>query len=435
MRTVNHSAQRRLAMRPTPSTMKTLAYTNMPALSARRCRSSRSRIRCTARPTWRPSGSMCSCVVQRSSTSAGSPRARCSAPSATARINRPLRSLNTPMTGSIIPGNRNAGAGPSPLRRQPMARHWTRRQVLAQAGIAAAAIHTLDPHELCCAPPAHAATHDKDLFELKKVGDGVYAAIAAPAYKVNSNAAVIVTNDGVIVVDSHSKPSAARAVYQQIQAVAKQPVRKIVNTHFHWDHWQGNQVYTSSGQAVEVIASERTKENLTRPDAGVGGVPFIAKQLAALPAEIETLKQEAARATDPQTKSRIESNLRQAEAYLDELKQLKPALPTRTVSTTQTVTEGGRDIQLHVLGRGHTDGDLYIYLPKEKVVVTANALIDWMPFLNDGYPEEWVRTLDALERLDFTHIIPGHGDVLTKSHLAFFRGYLSDLITAVKTAS
>src|SRR3989442_9336825 len=275
---------------------------------------------------------------------------------------------------------------------------WTRGQVLAKAGIAAAAIHTLDPHELCCAPPAHAATHDKNLFELKKVGDGLYAAIAAPAYKVNSNSAVIVTNDGVIVVDSHSKPSAARAVYQQIQAVTKQPVRKIVNTHFHWDHWQGNEVYTSANQGVEVVATERTKDNLTRADAGNGGVPFIAKQLAALPAEIQKLKDEAARASDPQTKGRIESNLRQAESYLEELKRMKPALPTRTVSTTQTVTEGGRELQLHVLGRAHTDGDLFVFLPKEKVVITGDALIDWMPFLTDGYPEDWVRTLDSLER-------------------------------------
>jgi len=54
-----------------------------------------------------------------------------------------------------------------------MAKQWTRRQVLAQMGIAAAAVHTLDPHELCCAVPAHAQTAEKDLFELKKVGDGM----------------------------------------------------------------------------------------------------------------------------------------------------------------------------------------------------------------------------------------------------------------------
>jgi len=315
-----------------------------------------------------------------------------------------------------------------------MARQWTRRQVLAQAGIAVAAIHTLDPHELCCAPGAEAATHEKDLFELKKVGDGIYAAIAAPAYKVNCNAAVIVTNDGVVVVDSHSKPSAARAVYKQIQAVTKQPIRKIVNTHFHWDHWQGNEVYAASSQSVEVVTTERTKENLTK-DGGNGGVPFIAKQMAALPAEIQKLKDEAARASDAQAKARIESNLRQAEAYLEELKKMNPALPTRTVSATQKLTEGGREIQLHVLGRAHTDGDLFIYLPKEKVIATGDALIDWMPFLNDGYPEDWVTTLDSLERLDFAHIIPGHGEVAPKSHLAFFRGYLSDLITGVKKAA
>jgi glyoxylase-like metal-dependent hydrolase (beta-lactamase superfamily II) len=74
-------------------------------------------------------------------------------------------------------------------------------------------------------------------------------------------------------------------------------------------------------------------------------------------------------------------------------------------------------------------------LPKEKVVATGDALIDWMPFLNDGYPEDWVQTLDALEQFDFTHVIPGHGEVVPKDHLPFFRGYLSDLVSAVKQAA
>ena len=63
---------------------------------------------------------------------------------------------------------------------------------------------------------------------------------------------------------------------------------------------------------------------------------------------------------------------------------------------------------------------------------TRRQIIDWMPFLNDGYPEEWVQTLTALEKLDFTHIVPGHGDVLPKEQLVFFRGYLTDLIAGVK---
>ena len=312
-----------------------------------------------------------------------------------------------------------------------MATLFTRRQVLTQAAVAAMAVHTLDPHDLCCAPSAFAQTAEKDLFDLKKVGDGVYAAIAATAYKVNSNAAVILTDDGVVVVDSHSKPSAARAVYKEIQAVTNKPVRKIINTHFHWDHWQGNEVYTGA----EVITTEQTKLNLTDPKAGVGGIPHIERQLAALPKEIDDLKAQVQKETDPAKKRNLESNLRQAEAYLQELKGVKPALPTRTVTATATLNERGREIQLHVLGRGHTNGDLYIYLPKEKVVVTGDAVVDWMPFLNDGYPEDWVRTMDALAKLDFTHMILGHGEVTTKAHLTFFRGYLADLIDAVKKAA
>jgi glyoxylase-like metal-dependent hydrolase (beta-lactamase superfamily II) len=316
-----------------------------------------------------------------------------------------------------------------------MSTQWTRRQFLTRVGAAAAAVQVFEHIDPCCVFPADAKTSEKELFELKQVADGVYAAIAAPRYKLNSNAAVILTNDGVVVVDSHSKPSAAHALYKEIQGMTKQPVRKVINTHFHWDHWQGNQIYAAHSPTLEIITSERTKENLTRPDAGVGGLSFIEKQLVNVPKEIEKLKNDIIQATNPEQKARLEANLQQAEAYLEELKNLKPALPTRTVASSVTLNEQGREIQLLLLGRGHTDGDVFIYLPKEKVVVTGDALIDWMPFLNDGYPEEWIQTLTALEKYDFTHIIPGHGEVLPKDNLTFFRGYLTDLIAAVKKAA
>ena len=118
--------------------------------------------------------------------------------------------------------------------------HWTRRQFLTRVGAAAAAIQAFDHLDACCVFAADTQTAKHDLFELKQVADGVYAAVAAPRYKVNSNAAVILTNDGVVVVDSHSKPSAAQALYRDIQGITKQPIRKVINTHFHWDHWQGN---------------------------------------------------------------------------------------------------------------------------------------------------------------------------------------------------
>jgi cyclase len=312
---------------------------------------------------------------------------------------------------------------------------WTRREFLSRTGVAVAAIQTFDNLDPCCVYAADAQTADKDLFELKPVADGVYAAIAAPRYKVNSNAAVILTDDGVIVVDSHSKPSAAFALYREIQAITKQPIRKIINTHFHWDHWQGNQVYAQEFKDVEIIASQRTRENMTDPNAGSGGIAYIEKQLTLVPEEIEDLKAKIVQSSDSTQKARLEANLAQVQAYLEELKEMKPALPTRTVQSSVTLNERGREIQILLLGRGHTDGDVFIYLPKEKVVATGDALIDWMPFLNDGFPEDWVETLTALERFDFTRVIPGHGDVVSRDHLPFFRGYLSDLVRAVKSAA
>ena len=155
-----------------------------------------------------------------------------------------------------------------------------------------------------------------------------------------------------------------------------------------------------------------------------------------MPAEIEKLKEEVTKTSDAAAKARVESNLRQAETYLEELKKMKPAPPTRGVpSGVTTLREGGREIQLHVVGRAHTDGDVFVYLPKEKVLVTGDAVVDWMPFIGDGFPEDWVQSLATLEKLDFTHIIPGHGDVAPKAQITFLKNYLADLIAAVKKAA
>src|SRR5258708_29765822 len=164
-----------------------------------------------------------------------------------------------------------------------MSSSLTRREFLARTGMAVAAIQTFEHLDPCCALAADARTADKELFELKPVADGIYAAIAAPRYKVNSNAAVIVTNDGVIVVDSHSKPSAAYALYREIQAITKQPIKKIINTHFHWDHWQGNQDYAEANPGLEILSSQRTLENLNAPHAGVGGPAYTATPSTTLP--------------------------------------------------------------------------------------------------------------------------------------------------------
>ena len=185
---------------------------------------------------------------------------------------------------------------------------------------------------------------------------------------------------------------------------------------------------------TQIITSERTKENLTKADAGVGGLFYIEKQLEAVPKEIAKLKDDIMQASNAEQKARLESNL-QGGSVSGRTQAAQTGFAHRTINNSVTLNEGGREIELLLLGRGHTDGDVFIYLPQEKVVASGDALIDWMPFLNDGYPEEWVQTLDALEKFDFMHIIPGHGEVVSREHLSFFRGYLADLIAAVKKAA
>ena len=78
---------------------------------------------------------------------------------------------------------------------------------------------------LCLVSAIGATAQDTDLFDIKPMADGVYAAIAKPAYKVNCNAAIILLGDSVLVVDTHSKPSAARALIEQIKKLTDKPVR------------------------------------------------------------------------------------------------------------------------------------------------------------------------------------------------------------------
>lgn len=277
----------------------------------------------------------------------------------------------------------------------------------------------------CC---AHEGVGGGDArFEVKKVADGVWAAVAAPAYKVNCNTAIIEVGDGVMVVDTHSKPSAARVIVERLRQMTSQPVRYVVNTHFHWDHWHGNEVYPAAYPGAEVVTNQITREAMVRK-----GLKRIQDHVRTVPAEIATLRAEAASAPTADRRAKLEADLRLAEAYLAEVRGLQPALPTLAFEGTMKLYRRDREVHLLHLGRAHTEGDVFVYLPREKVVVTGDALIGWTPYMGDGYPEDWAATLDRLAALDFTHIVMGHGDVVGRDWLATFRGYVHDMVEAVR---
>src|SRR6202049_3374682 len=151
----------------------------------------------------------------------------------------------------------------------------------------------------------------EDLFDIKPVADGVYAAIAKPAYKVNCNAAIVILSDSVLVVDTHSKPSAARALIEQIRELTPKPVKFVVNTHFHWDHYQGNEAYPSSWPAgVEIISSEATRTSIEQR-----GIPRVKHEIATMPAAIEQLKADLQKASTLQQRASTQKDISEAEAY------------------------------------------------------------------------------------------------------------------------
>jgi cyclase len=264
-----------------------------------------------------------------------------------------------------------------------------------------------------------------DLFDIKPMADGVYAALAKPMYKVNCNAAIIVFDDSVLVVDTHSKPSAARALIEQIKRLTDKPVKYVVNTHFHWDHYQGNQAYPSSWPAgVEIISSEATRLNIEQR-----GIPRVKHEIVTMPADIEKLKADLAAATDPKQKAQLSSDLAQAQDYLSELKTMQVTLPTMTFDHSLILHRKSRTVEMFWLGNAHTNGDVWVYLPKEKILITGDAMHGWTPFMGDSYPYDWITTLDKAEKLDFDQVLGGHGDVMHgKEKFDMWKQYFTDLM-------
>jgi glyoxylase-like metal-dependent hydrolase (beta-lactamase superfamily II) len=107
-------------------------------------------------------------------------------------------------------------------------------------------------------------------------------------------------------------------------------------------------------------------------------------------------------------------------------------LPTMTFDRRLVLHRGGREVHLLFLGRAHTAGDVVAYIPSERAIATGDLMHGLLPYMGDGFPDEWPATLRALEALDFDRVIPGHGSVQEgKSVLAEFRGYVEEVTEKV----
>jgi len=266
-------------------------------------------------------------------------------------------------------------------------------------------------------PPAPQAA-----YRFQQIVPGVYSAVGTGTLNVGSNSAVIVNRDDVTIVDSHISPESARVMMQELKTITDKPARFLINTHFHYDHVNGNQVFQPP---VDIIGHEFTRRKLTG-DIMVRGM--FADLLRGLPGQLEDLRARGAAEPDPAARTRLDQQLRVQSAFAEHLKELKVTPPNITIGDRLTLFRGDREIRLLHLGRGHTGGDLVVYLPQERVLCTGDLLVNGLANLIDGFVNEWPDALEKLKPLDFIDVIPGHGEPFKgKERIDWFQAFLRDL--------
>jgi len=278
---------------------------------------------------------------------------------------------------------------------------------------------------------AQAPAANANLFQIEKVADGIYAALAKPAALTNSNAAIFVLSRDVLVVDAHSKPSAAASLIGQIKKeVTDKPVRYLVNSHFHWDHTQGDQAYKEANSQVQIIASDTTKQLMTKLQRN-----RLKESLDSVPGLIEAAKARLSRAKTQQERDWANDQLRQLTAYQQEMKSYPLELPTVTFAKTHVIKDASGDLELAFNGKAHTAGDIQVFSPSKRVVASGDAIIGFLPNLNDGYPRPWPKTIDTAAAWKFDHVVAGHGPVQNgRERMTQFRNYIEDLTARVERA-
>jgi cyclase len=278
---------------------------------------------------------------------------------------------------------------------------------------------------------AQAMTATANLFTIEKVADGVFAALAKPQVLTNCNAAIFVLSRDVVVVDAHSKPSAAASLLAQIKKeVTEKPVRYLVNSHFHWDHTQGDRAYKAANPSLEIIASETTKQLMTQLQRD-----RLKQSLDGVPGMIDTLRSRLSRATTSQEREWCNEQLRQLAAFQQEMKDYPLELPTKTFDQTYVIQDSTGELHLGFHGKAHTAGDIQAFSPSKKVIASGDAVIGFLPNLDDGYPRQWPKTIDAMGAEKFDHVIGGHGGVQHgRTRMTQFRNYIEDLTARVERA-
>ena len=216
---------------------------------------------------------------------------------------------------------------------------------------------------------------------------------------LDGNSIVVTSRDGVLVFDTNGTPGASAAVLAEIRRLTDQPVKWIVNSHWHWDHWYGTETYQQAFPAVRIVSHEKNRQLMMGPALEFNR-PFLEEQL---PGYLQNMEKRAA--DRPDLKPLLEAD----KAFFDQKKNVHLVFPNVTFSDRLAIELGERHVEVLNYGRGVTPGDTFVYLPNEKILLLGDLIVNPITFALSGFPTEWLHVLEKVDALDAATIVTGHG--------------------------
>lgn len=266
-------------------------------------------------------------------------------------------------------------------------------------------------------------------FEWTELSKGVWAGVRPISYNSppTGTTLIVIGKKGVLLFDPAGTPLVGERVAAKVAELTDLPVTHMAVSHWHGDHSMGTYKVLEKYPDAEVITHEFTARAIKSPINSFE--PPDDEATAATKKRIETALRTGVRSNGepvpPEMRPYYENVLQYIDLINAEIRGLKPIEPTKTFTDEMTIDLGGRKVELKHLGPGNTNGDIVMYLPKEKILATGDTVVRPTPYGFFSHPRSWIAVLQKMKAMPAKTIVPGHGDIMTDT------AYLDVLIEAL----